>query len=122
MPDVEIPTWVGWLIIAGAAIGALRAMVRTRVVRWVKDAAARSVTDAVRAVVKDEIAPLRDELKPNGGVTVRDAIDRIEQAGYRTEQKLDDHIEWSERDRSYLHERLNGTIETNELTDPEEPS
>ena len=120
MPDgIDIPPWVGWLIIAGAAIGALRAMVRTRVVRWVKDAAARSVTDAVRAVVKDEIAPLRDELKPNGGVTVRDAIDRTERVGARIEQKLDEHIEWSAKDRAYLHERLNGTIAHNELRDPD---
>ena len=119
MPEVEIPTWVGWLIVAGAAIGALRAMVRTRVVRWLKDAAAQSVTDAVRAVVREEIAPLRDELRTNGGTSLRDVADRIERAGARTEQKLDDHIEWSERDRAYLHERLNGTIEANELADPE---
>ena len=122
MPDVEIPTWVGWLIVAGAAIGALRAMVRTRVVRWVKDAAARSVTDAVRAVVREEIAPLREELRPNGGTSLRDAVDRVERSGARTEQKLDEHITWSAQDRAYLRERLNGTIEANDLDDPEEPT
>lgn len=36
----------------------------------------------------------RKQLKPNGGSSLRDAVDRIEQAGQRTEQKvIDNHAD-----------------------------
>jgi hypothetical protein len=40
------------------------------------------------------VSAIQHETKPNSGMSMRDAIDRIEKNIDRLEDKLDGHIEW----------------------------
>jgi hypothetical protein len=126
--DVDLPTWVNLLLIAGAVAGSLAAMaalmVKTgRGVQWLKDAVRDGVADVAREQAVDQaaklraqveadnaqlaalIAEVRAEVKPNGGTSLRDVLDRVE-------LKLDSHIGYSQDDRADLRRWL-------ETLDPE---
>ena len=48
-----------------------------------------------RRSLDDRLDAIEHELFPNSGGSLRDAIDRTERHGARTEEKIDDHIEQS---------------------------
>ena len=125
MSDVDLPLWLDFLFIAGAIAGSLGVlagfMLKTgRGVRWIGDAVREGVAEVAREQAAEigQIAKRRDddlrsqfesdnaelsaaldevraEVKPNGGASMRDVIDRVE-------AKLDDHIECSSDDRREL--------------------
>lgn len=45
-------------------------------------------------IVEARVNRMYREMKPNGGSSLRDAIDRIERKQDRIESKIDDHITW----------------------------
>lgn len=63
---------------------------------------------AARPGILLRLVKIERELKPNGGSSMRDAVDRVETAGKATSQRLDDHITASEEDRSHLRLDLGG--------------
>jgi hypothetical protein len=45
-------------------------------------------------VIDARVSKMTREFKPNGGSSLRDAIDRIERKQDRIEAKIDDHVQW----------------------------
>lgn len=114
MPDQldDVPTWLLWLIASGAVayallnLGKLAKALRLHIAsRWFAGllwiAFGPLVTSALRVAVKDAVAEVLAELRPdgNGGHNLRGAIDRME-------SKLDGHIDHSALDRADLRRWL----------------
>ena len=114
MPDVDLPAWLGWLIVTGIAatalLGIVRFVVRTGagmkiVGLWIVD----RVKDGVGQVVDDRLDQIREQLTINAGTSMKDQLARVE-------NKLDQHVAWSEiRDRE-VAEALEAV--ESELADP----
>lgn len=47
----------------------------------------------VRGIV-DDLGTIKGDLKPNGGGSVKDQLNRIERDVIEVRHKVDDHIEW----------------------------
>lgn len=78
------------------------------------------VPDTLQAL-KVQVATLQHEVRPNGGSSLRDAIDRVEKGQYAQVKTLREHIEESTADRQALHEAINAlTTETDEHHNGEE--
>ena len=45
-------------------------------------------------VIDARISRIRREMVPNGGTSMRDVLDRIEQQNMKLEEQLDHHINW----------------------------
>ena len=45
-------------------------------------------------IIDARVSKVTRELKPNGGSSLRDAVDRIEKAQDRIESKIDNHVTW----------------------------
>lgn len=45
-------------------------------------------------IIDARVSKVNREFKPNGGSSMRDAIDRIERKQDRIESKIDDHVTW----------------------------
>lgn len=45
-------------------------------------------------IIDARVSKVTREFKPNGGSSLRDAIDRIEKAQDRIESKIDNHVTW----------------------------
>ena len=45
-------------------------------------------------VIDARISRIRREMVPNGGTSMRDVLDRIEQQNMKLEEQLDHHITW----------------------------
>ena len=45
-------------------------------------------------VIDARISRIRREMVPNGGTSMRDVLDRIEQQNIKLEEQLDHHITW----------------------------
>lgn len=45
-------------------------------------------------IIDARVGKVVREFRPNGGSSLRDAIDRIEHKQDRIEQKIDDHVTW----------------------------
>ena len=107
LPDLDLPTWVEWLLIAGAVAsalaGAVALMTKTgRGLMWV----GRRTQDVVIEPALQEAAELRKlieeihaEVKPNGGASMRDSVDLMS-------VKLDRHVDESGEDRADIRRRL----------------
>jgi hypothetical protein len=78
--------WYEVLIGAGAVCAALTAIlvcvglvVRIPPVRWVwRRLVAEPLGGWFRSLVRAEVSAVRDQLLPNGGASLRDAVDRVE--------------------------------------------
>lgn len=47
----------------------------------------------IRQQVEPMVTTIRDELRPNGGTSTRDAVQRVDQRTARIEDRLDRHID-----------------------------
>lgn len=104
--SVNVPAWVIWVLVVGALLGSLKVVVRTTPVTWLTRQIAETLTQSIREVVRAETGPMRDELMPNGGTTLRDAIDRVEHEVGVTKDTLEEHVATSVEDRRDLRLRL----------------
>lgn len=52
------------------------------------------VLGALFFIIDARVSKVTREFKPNGGSSLRDAIDRIERKQDRIESKIDDHVTW----------------------------
>lgn len=52
------------------------------------------VLAALFFLIDARVSKVSREFKPNGGSSLRDAIDRIERKQDRIEAKIDDHVTW----------------------------
>ena len=114
MPDVDLPAWLGWLIVTGIAatalLGIVRFIVRTGagmkiVGLWIVD----RVKDGVGQVVDSRLDQIREQLTANAGTSMKDQLARVE-------NKIDQHVAWSERRDREVAEALQA-VEA-ELSDP----
>ena len=124
VPDeIQLPTLLVAVLAIGAIASAIYAVVRLAErtgigLTWLR----RKVVEPERTdleELRDRLDQVLAELRPDHGSSLRDGMDRVEAEQKRQGNLLDEHIEWSAKDRAYLHERLNGTIETNQLDDPD---
>ena len=52
------------------------------------------IVTALFFLIDSRISKVLQELKPNGGQSARDALDRIEKKIDQVEDKVESHIEW----------------------------
>ena len=52
------------------------------------------IVTALFFLIDSRISKVLQELKPNGGQSARDALDRIERKIDQVEDKVEDHIAW----------------------------
>ena len=83
MIDWETAKMIGETItvLAGVGVGA-----------WKTARTMSRIADSVSAVpaLAESVRKLEAEMKPNGGGSLRDAVNRLEHAGIRTDQRLSD--------------------------------
>lgn len=90
---VDLPLWVELVVAAGAVCTAALAVTALAFrlgvgVKWITLRVGTAVRQAVEDVVRELLAPITAELKPNHGSSLRDSVDRVERA-------LDTHVETS---------------------------
>lgn len=81
MTDLDTPLWLDILLLAGIVAGALTAIVKAWtgvVIPYLLRPIATSIGEQFDRVVEEHLVPIHQELKTNGGTTLRDAIVRIE--------------------------------------------
>lgn len=127
LPDADLPNWLTWLLLAGAAATALLAIaglaVKTgRGMGWLRDSAREAIADVAREalaeivedkviVVVDEriatavedleakLAPELSQLAPNGGETVRDRVVAMQRDLGQLTREFRSHVAYAERKR-----------------------
>lgn len=115
-PEVQLPTPLLVVIAAGALSSAImwivRLVQRTGLgMSWLRQKVVEPEREDIRRI-EGKLDAVLNELRSENGGSIREQVNNIS-------AQLYDHIEASTTDRAYLHERLNGTIEANELDDPE---
>lgn len=107
MPDVALPAWLAWIIVAGAAAGAITGMaaLAVRTGRGMRTVSAW-LSDIVRHAVADVVDVRLEELARNGGSSVRDRVAKVDARTEQMVSTLDDHIAKSETDRADLRRWL----------------
>ena len=114
--QVQLPTPLLVMLVAGALASAGVAIVR--LIRhtglgmsWLRQKVVEPEREDIKRI-EGKLDAVLAELRSENGGSIREQVNNIS-------DQLYDHIEASATDRAYLHERLNGTIEANELADPE---
>ena len=111
MPTTGV-AWLDTVLIALAAAGAIVTPVVV-IFRWAHPIA-KQLTNfledwfgeperpgvAAKPGVLLRLVKIERELKPNGGTSMRDAVNRMEKTGDETSKRLDEHITTSEADRA----------------------
>lgn len=109
MPDVDLPTWLAWLLVTGAAAGALAAVANLGVrahdgLTWWQRRRHRALAH--------QLSPILAELRPNGGASLRDELRHIGLDVGEVRELLDAHVTESSLDRADLRR----WVESHDLT------
>lgn len=89
MPPEHIQAWASFVVVVGAAAAAVGA------------ALAFGWRYAIRPELRRQMEGVMKELLPNGGGSLRDAVDRIE-------RRLDAHLEVAAEDHADFRKHLEG--------------
>jgi hypothetical protein len=104
VPDVDLPDPLAWLIIAGIVALAIYNLWKLldatgvdRLMGRMVAAAFEPLADMLALRIQTQIdqstRKIWDQLRPNGGTSLRDGVDRTEVAVERLQRILDDHLE-----------------------------
>lgn len=123
MPTTGV-AWLDTVLIALAAAGAIVTPVVV-IFRWAHPIAkqlANFLEDwfgeperpgvAAKPGVLLRLVKIERELRPNGGSSMRDAVNRVEATGDETSKRLDEHITTSETDRAEARADLRALTKT----------
>jgi hypothetical protein len=123
MPTTGV-AWLDTVLIALAAAGAIVTPVVV-IFRWAHPIA-KQLTNfledwfgeperpgvAAKPGVLLRLVKIERELRPNGGSSMRDAVNRVEATGDETSKRLDEHITTSEADRAEARADLRALTKT----------
>lgn len=92
LPNLTGTPWVDVVLVSAALLGALGVIWKKGikpVSRWVRSSW-RNVKHAIE--IGSNLVEIAHEFQPNGGGSLRDAIDRVETQGQEVKTALDEHL------------------------------